>query len=186
MSYETISAQELFELHQQGNEIDLIDVRMPAEYREVHVPFAKNSPLDQLKPDQLMATRTDEDSPLFVICHKGGRSKMACDQLAAAGFADRIINVEGGTLAWETCGQPVERGKKTISLERQVRIVAGFLALLGAVLAWLVHPYFIALSGFIGAGLLFAGLTDTCGMGMILARMPWNQASGEGSSCKTR
>lgn len=177
MTYESITAQELFVLHQQGNDIDLIDVRMPVEYQEAHIPFAKNSPLNQLEPSKLMATRTDVDTPLFVICQKGGRSKMACDQLAAAGFADQVINVLGGTLAWEMSGQPVERGKKTISLERQVRIAAGSLALLGAILAATVHPNFIALSGFIGAGLLFAGITDTCGMGMLLAKMPWNQTN---------
>jgi hypothetical protein len=69
-------------------------------------------------------------------------------------------------------------------LERQVRIAAGSLVLLGALLAWLVHPAFIALSAFVGAGLVFAGLTDTCGMGMLLARMPWNQAQeNTGSTC---
>ncbi len=82
-------------------------------------------------------------------------------------------------------GCPVDvRGKKTISLERQVRIAAGLLVLLGALLGWLVHPAFIGLSAFIGAGLLFSGITDTCGMGMILARMPWNQCKEDKSSCE--
>ena len=72
-------------------------------------------------------------------------------------------------------GLPVVRGKKAISLERQVRIAAGSLVLLGVLLGWLVHPAFIGLSAFVGAGLVFAGVTDTCGMGMMLARMPWNQ-----------
>jgi rhodanese-related sulfurtransferase len=88
------------------------------------------------------------------------------------------VNVEGGTLAWEAAGLPVVRGQKVISLERQVRIVAGFLVLVGALLAMTVHPYFAGLSAFVGAGLMFAGITDTCGMGMLLARMPWNQVAG--------
>jgi hypothetical protein len=81
---------------------------------------------------------------------------------------------------------PVVRGKKAISLERQVRIVAGFLVLLGAVLAMTIHPYFAGLSAFVGAGLMFAGITDTCGMAMMLARMPWNQASQNhaGAACR--
>jgi hypothetical protein len=78
-------------------------------------------------------------------------------------------------LACQTVGLPLAQGKKAISLERQVRIAAGSLVLLGLVLGWLVHPYFLGLSAFVGAGLFFAGVTDTCGMGMLLARMPWNQ-----------
>jgi hypothetical protein len=70
---------------------------------------------------------------------------------------------------------PVERGQKTISLERQVRIAAGLLVLTGSLLDYLVHPYFIGLAAFVGAGLAFAGITNTCGMAMLLARMPWNQ-----------
>ena len=78
------------------------------------------------------------------------------------------------------------RSEKAISLERQVRIVAGLLVLLGTALGWFVHPAFIGLSAFVGAGLVFAGITDTCGMGMILARMPWNQCSQDSKSCCAR
>ena len=93
-----------------------------------------------------------------------------------------MINVEGGTLACVERGLPAVRGRKTISLERQVRIAAGAMVLLGAGLGWLVHPAFMGLSAFVGAGLVFAGLTDTCGMGLMLARMPWNQVK-ETESC---
>ena len=91
--------------------------------------------------------------------------------------------VEGGTLACVESGLPVVRGMKAISLERQVRIASGLLVLLGALLGWLVHPAFIGLSAFIGAGLVFAGVTDTCGMGMLLARMPWNQVKDHADGC---
>ena len=74
-------------------------------------------------------------------------------------------------------------GKKAISLERQVRIATGLLVLLGAILGWLVHPAFVGLSAFVGAGLVFAGVTDTCGMGMLLAGMPWNQVKGPAATC---
>jgi hypothetical protein len=77
----------------------------------------------------------------------------------------------------------VVRGKKAISLERQVRIAAGSLTFLGAALGAFVHPAFIGLSAFVGAGLIFAGVTDTCGMGMILARMPWNQCKQANDCC---
>ena len=78
------------------------------------------------------------------------------------------------------------RGKKTISLERQVRIAAGLLVCLGALLGWLIHPALIALSAFVGAGLVFSGITDTCGMGLLLARMPWNRGNTPTTACSVR
>jgi hypothetical protein len=93
-----------------------------------------------------------------------------------------VVNIEGGTLACVEAGLPVVRGKKAISLERQVRIAAGSLVLLGAALSF-VHLAFIGLSAFVGAGLVFAGITDTCGMGMMLARMPWNQIKDTPANC---
>lgn len=97
------------------------------------------------------------------------------------------------SLTWSTskaaqwrASKPVVRGKKAISLERQVRIAAGMLVLLGAVLGWFAHPAFIGLSAFVGAGLVFAGITDACGLGMILARMPWNQVKEAAGPCCTK
>ncbi|MCE0521452.1 MAG: rhodanese family protein, partial [Methylacidiphilales bacterium] len=98
----------------------------------------------------------------------------AAEKLAKEGLNNAVV-VEGGTLAWIDAGLPVNRGTtKVISLERQVRIVAGSLVLTGVLLAIFVHPYFIGLSAFVGAGLIFAGITDWCGMGLLLARLPWN------------
>jgi rhodanese-related sulfurtransferase len=108
-----------------------------------------------------------------LICKSGGRGKQACDKLIAAGHSN-VINVEGGTTAWEQAGLPIVRGKKAMSLERQVRIAAGSLVVLGVLLSFL-NPYFIGLSAFVGAGLVFAGVTDTCGMGILISKMPWNQ-----------
>ena len=96
------------------------------------------------------------------------------DLTAAFGVAN-VISVDGGTDACIADGLTIERGKKAISLERQVRIVAGSMVLVGAVLALTVHPYWAALPAFVGAGLVFAGVTDTCGMGMLLMKMPWNR-----------
>lgn len=182
----TISPQTLTELCQSGTKVDLIDVRTPVEFREVHLEVARNVPLDQLDPSSVVQARNgSQDEPLYVICRSGSRGKKACDKFHKAGFTN-AVNVEGGTLACELAGLPVVRGKKAISLERQVRIVAGFLVVLGTVLSRTVHPDVIWLSAFIGAGLMFAGLTDTCGMGMVLAKMPWNQCSQDTSSCKLR
>ena len=121
--------------------------------------------------------------PLDFLCRSGIRGQQACEKFQTAGFSN-VVNLEGGTLACIEAGLPVVRGKKAISLERQVRIAAGLLVVLGSLLGWFVHPAFIGLPAFVGAGLVFAGITDTCAMGMILARMPWNRGNEEtGSFC---
>jgi rhodanese-related sulfurtransferase len=173
MNVTTMSPKQLHDLVQSGNSVELIDVRTPVEYREVHVGFARNAPLDQLNATQLASGRNGSE-PLYVICRSGSRGKQACEKFLAAGYTN-VVNVEGGTQAWDQAGLPVVRGQKAISLERQVRIAAGLLVLVGSALGAFVSPYWIGLSAFVGAGLTFAGITDTCGMGMILAHMPWNQ-----------
>jgi rhodanese-related sulfurtransferase len=182
-----ITPRELAELCKEGKKIDLIDVRTPAEYREVHLDIARNVPLDQLDAGMLMQARNGSSAELlYVICRSGSRGQQACEKFLKAGFSN-VVNIEGGTMACVEAGLPAVRGKKAISLERQVRIAAGSLVLLGAVLGGFVHPAFIGLSAFVGAGLVFAGITDTCGMGMILARMPWNQVKGAtGPGCATK
>jgi len=171
----TITASELQEKRCAGVPVELIDVRTPLEFREVHVDFARNVPLDRINADLLMAEHDGSSGePVYVICRSGNRSRQACEKLLKAGHGN-IVNVIGGTQAWEAAGLPVVRGKKAISLERQVRIVAGALVLTGALLAFFVNIHFVWLSAFVGAGLVFAGVTDTCGMALLLARAPWNQ-----------
>jgi rhodanese-related sulfurtransferase len=173
----TISPEALHRLYQRGEPVRLIDVRTPAEFRACHAIFAENCPLDSLDPTSLAASCGEATGPsIYMICQKGGRGATACAKLRAAGVAN-VVNVEGGTAAWEQAGLPVVRGRKSISLERQVRIAAGVLVLIGSALGYFVHPYFLGLAAFIGAGLTFAGVTDTCGMGLLLARMPWNQVA---------
>ncbi len=174
MSVNSITVQELGELLTNGQTIDLIDVRTPAEFQEIHVSIAKNLPLDQLSAANL-AARRDPNQPLYVICRSGARGSQACVKLLKAGI-ENVVNVEGGTMAWDKAGLPVVRGKATLSLDRQVRIAAGFLAFCGAVLALTVDPRWALLSGCVGAGLMHAGITNSCMMGMMLAKMPWNQA----------
>lgn len=162
-----------------GKRVDLIDVRTPAEFREVHAEIARLVPLDRLDPKAVMEGRASVgDEPLYVICRSGGRAKEACAKFRRSGF-ENVVVVDGGTLAWEQAGLPVVRGKKAISLERQVRIAAGLLVLLGSALSAFVHPAFIGLAAFVGAGLVFAGVTDFCGMALLLARMPWNQVNDD-------
>jgi rhodanese-related sulfurtransferase len=171
-SIRTVSAAEFQRLLNANSSLKVIDVRTPLEYSEVHVKEAKLVPLDELDPAKL---DLDKDQPLYVLCRSGARATKAAERLAQAGFQQAVV-VEGGTLACIDAGLPVVRsGKKVMSLERQVRIAAGSLVLLGVVLSLSVHPAFIYLSGFIGAGLVFAGITDWCGMGLLIAKAPWNR-----------
>jgi rhodanese-related sulfurtransferase len=185
MTVTTISPKQLHDLKQSASGIELIDGRTPVEFREVHVTFARNVPLDRLDAAEVTAGRKDSTQPLYVICRSGARGKQACEKLHAAGFTN-VVNVEGGTQAWDQAGLPVVRGQKAMSLERQVRIAAGMLVFIGSLLGAFVHPYWIGLPAFVGAGLVFAGITDTCGMGMIIARMPWNQVSTTSCSLPTK
>jgi rhodanese-related sulfurtransferase len=176
MTTSTISPSGLAQRHRSGQKLDLIDVRTPLEYQGMHVQFARNVPLDELNPAKVMQGH-GSDEPLYVICQSGGRSRKAVEKFQQAGFSN-VVDVEGGTQACEAAGLPLLRGKKAVSLERQVRIAAGSLVLTGVILGFLVHPVFFGLSAFVGAGLTFSGITDTCGMAMVLARMPWNKVRG--------
>ncbi len=163
----------------------LLDVRTPAEFEESHIEGSVLHPLTGLDAAKVKALAEGKEGCL-IICRSGNRARQAAEKLASAGVG-RLGVLEGGVLAWEAAGQPLNRGAKTMSLERQVRIAAGALVFTGAVLGYFVNPAWIALSGFVGAGLVFAGITDTCGMGMLIARMPWNNRGGQrcatGSCC---
>ena len=183
MSVSTITPQEVATLSANGNSVELIDVRTPAEFQGLHATGAVNYPLDQLDPAAIMGGRKSDSSPLYVICQMGGRSLKACQQFVAAGFPN-VVNVEGGTNSWDEQGLPVTRGdRQVIAIDRQVRITAGSLVVLGVALAAVIQPPWIGLglAAFIGAGLVFAGLTNTCGMATMLAKMPWNQVKSPGN-----
>ena len=168
----TISPAELQTLLEAQPDLAVLDVRTPVEFAEVHVPQARNVPLDALPTGSLSLAK---DRPVYLLCRSGQRATRAAEQLARAGFNQPVV-VAGGTLAWLDAKLPVTRGaSRVISLERQVRIAAGSLVLVGAVFGWLVHPAFFGLSAFVGAGLVFAGITDFCGMGLLLAKLPWNR-----------
>jgi len=169
---------------QSGKRVTLIDVRTPAEHGEIHLTGSTLMPLDRL---DLAAVKTaaEQADACVLICRSGKRAEQALQKLRAAG-CENIVILEGGVTAWDAAGLPVNRGRKALSLERQVRIAAGFMALSGVILGTWVHPGFYGVSAFVGAGLMIAGITDWCGMAMILAKMPWNQRSGikcESNSC---
>jgi rhodanese-related sulfurtransferase len=172
----TISPGELRALLASHPDLLLLDVRTPVEFAEVHVARARNEPLDSLDPRALLGSGIlPTDRAIHLICRTGSRATKAAEAFAKAGHADVVV-VAGGTQGWIEAGLPVERGTvRAISLERQVRIAAGSLVFTGVILGWRIHPGFYGLSGFVGAGLVFAGITDYCGMGLLLARAPWNR-----------
>ncbi len=152
----------------------VLDVRTPGEFSTVHLPTAFCRPLGSVEPEKLAEEFRRAPGPVYVVCKSGMRAERCVDALTKAGFADAVL-VEGGTMAWIAAGYPVVRsGGGVISLERQVRIATGSLVVLGCVLGYGVHPGFYSVAGVIGAGLVFAGLTDSCALGMLLAKMPWN------------
>lgn len=150
----------------------LVDVREFPEYSSGRVPGAKLIPLGQIEKRY---QEIDQNHTVYVICRSGKRGAQAQKKLSSLGFST-VINVAGGTEAWKAAGLPIERDERAVwDLERQVRFTAGLLVFTGVLLAVFAHPYFIALSGFVGAGLIFAAVTNTCAMGMLLAKMPWNK-----------
>jgi rhodanese-related sulfurtransferase len=186
MSTNTITLSEFRRLLESGRPLNIIDVRTPAEFARVHALGAHSAPLDALDPLAIDTRRRDSKDPIYVICQSGGRATKACERLKAAGVGP-VHSIEGGTAAWERMGLPVERGDvNIISLERQVRIGAGSMVLLGLALAWGVHPLLLVIPALVGAGLVFAGVTDSCGMALVLGKMPWNRRRGatNASTCR--
>ena len=157
-----------------GDPLQLVDVREAPEFAAGRLAGAQLIPLGEL---ERRAAEFDRSRPLVLICRSGKRAAQARERLARLGF-NNLACLSGGLTAWEAEGLPVEKDEHAPwSLERQVRVVAGALVLVGAALGWLVHPGFYGLSAFVGAGLVFAGVSDWCGMGLLLAKAPWNRRS---------
>ena len=156
-------------------ECQVIDVREFSEFDNERIAEAQLMPLSNFERH---SAEIDHTKPVYLMCRSGNRARQAAEKLAKKGFTDVHV-VEGGMLAWSQAGLPVLKGESKVwSLERQVRFAAGLLVFTGVLLSVLVHPYFVWLSAFVGAGLIFAAVTDTCGMALVLARMPWNKQRG--------
>lgn len=167
------SVHEINELLDGGGECQVIDVREFSEFNSERIADAQLMPLSNFEKH---ADEIDHSKPVYLMCRSGNRAKQAAEKLAKKGFTD-IHVVEGGMLAWTGASLPVVKGESKVwSLERQVRFAAGLFVLTGIVLGVFLTPYLYLLSAFVGAGLVFSAVTDTCGMGMVLARMPWNKA----------
>jgi|SRR5262245_20716368 len=154
--------------------VRLLDVRTPGEHSTAHIAGSYNVPVDVLAEHATEIAALD--MPVVLICQSGQRATRADAVLRASGLRQLRI-LDGGMRGWLDAGLPVNRGARRMSLERQVRIAAGSLSATGGVLALLVSPWFAAIPTFVGSGLVFAGVTDTCAMAMLLARLPYNRAS---------
>lgn len=165
-------AAELRALLEAGTPCSLVDVREYPEYAAGRVAEARLMPLGEI---ERVAGELDRDIPVYVICRSGRRSAIAQQTLQALGF-EKVYNVRGGMLDWQSRGFAVVRDERAPwSLERQVRLVAGLLVFAAVVLGITVAQPFLWIAAFVGAGLMFAAVTDSCAMGVVLARLPWNR-----------
>lgn len=173
MTIKQATVHEINELLDGGGECQVIDVREFSEFNSERIADAQLMPLSNFEKH---ADEIDHTKPVYLMCRSGNRAKNAAEKLAAKGFTD-IHVVQGGMVAWAGANLPVVKGESKVwSFERQVRFAAGLFVLTGVLLSLFVSPYLLLISAFVGAGLMFSALTDTCGMGMVLARMPWNKA----------
>ena len=155
-----------------GEVVQIVDVRCAGEFAGGRIAGAKHLPLAELAARH---RELEDETPVVFVCQGGRRSARARDQLTQLGRAG-VASMTGGMHAWSQAKLPVEKDAwAPWALERQVRVAAGSLVLLGAGLGCFVHPLFFGLSALVGAGLVFAGVTDWCGMGLLLARAPWNR-----------
>jgi rhodanese-related sulfurtransferase len=167
----TIDAAELERLRAEDPAVHVLDVRTPGEFDTAHIPGAYNVPVDLL--GEHVRDIAALDHTVVLVCQSGARATKALEALVSAGKSNLRL-LQGGMNAWNAAGKDVRRGAERWSLERQVRLVAGSLVFT-SVLASLAFPPAVAVAGFVGAGLTFASVTNTCAMGMLLAKLPYNR-----------
>lgn len=170
-----ISVPQFSDLKSRPKKFQLIDVRSPSEYATGHIPGAVNMPMEQV---QSRLPDLENEDAIVLVCQSGQRARMVAGLLEPCGKELSIL--EGGTSAWVKAGLPIVSTSVTRwSLERQVRFAAGLHVLTGVVLALTISIHWIYLSGFVGLGLTFSGISGLCPMGSLLGLMPWNR----GASC---
>jgi rhodanese-related sulfurtransferase len=169
---ETISPRDAMAFAEKDPQVKLLDVRSALEFNEAHIKNSMNVPLDML-PNKINELSQSKQS-YVVFCRTGNRSPMAADMLLQSGI-HAVKVMEGGITRWQKEGLPVIKGQGGVSLERQVRIIAGSLVFFGIIMSGLIHWTFIFISVFVSCGLIYAGLTDNCLMGMLLMKLPYNK-----------
>jgi rhodanese-related sulfurtransferase len=154
-----------------------IDVRTPGEFESTHIPHARNLPLDDLDQHvDAVRQAVDAGQNVVLVCRAGSRAHQAQEHLTAAGLPEVPI-LEGGMMAWEQADGDVVADVVRWDLERQIRFVAG-LIVLASILVSIVWPSARFVAGALGGGLIFASVTNTCAMGMLISRLPYNQPKG--------
>jgi glyoxylase-like metal-dependent hydrolase (beta-lactamase superfamily II) len=179
----TIAVQDAAVLARQDPDTLFLDVRTAAEYAAEHISGARRIGLEEVGA---RSSELGKASRIVLVCRTGQRAQLAADRLS--GLSARLQVLEGGMVAWRAAGLPIREGaKKVLPLDRQVQLIVGSMVLIGTLLGAFVNPWLLIIPGFFGAGLAFAGATGTCALGMMLARMPWNQvkaaAAGGGAAC---
>ncbi|RGC65927.1 Inner membrane protein YgaP [Micromonospora sp. MW-13] len=170
----TVDAATLRELIESGRSPRLLDVRTPGEFESLHIPGAENVPLDRLR-EHRAELRAHLDGDVVLICRSGARAAQAERALAGVGLRNLRV-LAGGMLAWQAAHAPVAQGRPRWDLERQVRLVAGTIVLV-SVLASVFVPGLKWVAGLVGAGLTVAAVTNTCAMGLLLGRLPYNRGA---------
>ncbi|NIJ13362.1 rhodanese-related sulfurtransferase [Saccharomonospora amisosensis] len=169
----TADVMQISQLLQNGSGARLIDVRTEAEFNQAHIPGSRHLPLSTLRKNVAELASTPQDH-LVLVCAGGARAEQARQLLQTAGFS-RLTVLRGGLNAWEQSEAPLHRGSSNWTMERQVRLVAGMLVLIG-VLSSLAFEPLKWIAGFVGAGLTFAALSNTCAMAKVLSLLPHNHA----------
>ena len=152
----------------------ILDVRSPAEFETAHIPGSYNVPLDLLREhrDEL-ARHIDED--VVLVCRSGARASQAGQALGQVGLPGLRV-LDGGITSWQLAGAPLNRGRQRWDLERQVRFVAGSVVA-SSIAGSTLRPRLKWVAAAIGTGLAIAAISDTCLLGMALAKMPWNRSA---------
>lgn len=171
MKYKNITAAEAQQWINDKQAI-VIDVREPAEFANKHIAGATLLPVGKISANDLPQT----DKKVIIYCQKGARGNNACVKLKNEDDTVVVYNLVGGIESWIKEGFDVIQGEsKVLPLDRQVQLTIGLLALSGSAAGYFVNPLFMLLPAFLGAGLTFAGLSGTCGLALLMAKMPWNQ-----------
>jgi rhodanese-related sulfurtransferase len=169
---EMISPRDALKLAEKDSQIKLLDVRSALEFSQVHIKDSINVPIDMLSVKISDLSQTKQN--YIVLCRTGNRSPMAADMLTQSGIHGVKV-MQGGITYWQKERFPVVKGVGGMALERQVRVIAGSLVLSGIIMSWFIHRTFIFIPVFISCGLIYAGLTDNCLMGMLLMKLPYNK-----------
>ena len=154
------------------DDVVMVDIREPAEYAREHIPGSINMPAATLKDSQFTDYR---DKTIVFYCRIGNRTQNVKEKLMTFNLKEAFC-LPQGIEQWKNCKMPViQNADQPIEIMRQVQITAGSAVLIGIIFGYFFSPVFYLLSAFFGAGLLYAGISGSCMLAVMLAKMPWNR-----------